>query len=231
MSKRILVIQNAACEHLGTLRPLLEDGFVTDTVIASEGGRVPSSLDGYSALIILGGPASANDPDGYLRDEEKMIRTAFSKNLPALGICLGSQLMAKAAGARVTRGPRKEIGWYRVVITDEGMRNIFSGLGKEITVFQWHGDTYGLPDGAVPLARSELYPVQAFRYGGAYGIQFHLEVSRDMVTDWLNQYRAELESVRSYISADEIVRGLDRNAETLRGHSAIMYRNFRNLIK
>lgn len=208
-----------------------KDDFVIDRLIPVDGDSLPNAIDGYSALIILGGPASAYENHQYLRDEQKLIQNAMAKKIPTLGICLGSQLLAKAAGGKVYKGSRKEIGWYPVEITNDGMNDMFKGLKKNITVFQWHGDTYDLPKTAVALARSELYPVQAFKVGSAVGIQFHLEVSKDMVMDWINQYKSELESVRDYIHVDDIIAGLDANANTLNEYTRVLYHNFRKLIK
>jgi len=207
------------------------DDFKIDSLIAVDGDNLPNNVDGYNALVILGGPAGVYENHRYLRDEEKLIKDAMSKNMPTLGICLGSQLIASAAGGRVYKGPRKEIGWYTVELTNDGMNDIFKGLKKNTTVFQWHGDTYDLPNGTVTLAKSEHYPVQAFRVGSAVGIQFHLEVSKDMVMDWIEQYRAELESVRNYINVDTIIAGLNTNIDALNGYTSILYRNFRNLVK
>jgi GMP synthase-like glutamine amidotransferase len=208
-----------------------KDDFVIDTLIPVDGDSLPNTVDGYNALIILGGPASVYEEHQYLRDEQKLIQTAMANNVPTLGVCLGSQLIAKAAGAKVYQGSRKEIGWYPVKITNDGMNDVFNGLKNNITVFQWHGDTYDLPKNAVTLARSELYPVQAFKVGSAVGIQFHLEVSKDMVMDWINQYKSELESVRNYIHTDDIIAGLDTNVNALNEYTRILYQNFSKLIK
>jgi GMP synthase-like glutamine amidotransferase len=208
-----------------------KDDFVIDKLVPVDGDSLPNAIDGYSALIILGGPASTYENHQYLRDEEKLIQNTMAKKIPTLGICLGSQLLAKAAGARVYKGSRKEIGWYPVEITNDGMNDVFKGLKNNITVFQWHGDTYDLPKNAVTLASSELYPVQAFKIGNAVGVQFHLEVSKDMVMDWINQYKSELESVRDYIHVDDIIAGLNANANTLNEYTRVLYHNFRKLIK
>jgi len=230
--KRLLVIQNARCEHLGTLQALFEsDDFRIDRSIAVEGDSLPNTIDDYSAMIILGGPASVYEDHKYLWDEEKLIQQALAGKIPTLGICLGSQLIAKASGGRVYRGLKKEIGWYSVELTDDGMNDIFRGLEKNILVFQWHGDTYDLPNNAITLAKSELYPVQAFRVGNAIGIQFHLEVSRDMIIDWMEQYRAEVEAVRHYIDTNAIMAGLGTNVHALNEYTRVLYQNFKKLIQ
>ena len=228
----ILAIQNSSFEHLGTLQSMFEkDGFAIDTVIPSECDRVPTKLNDYQALVILGGPASVYDDHQYLKDEERLINDAMRNNIPTLGICLGSQLIAKASGVRVYKGARKEIGWYPVELTQDGMNDIFKGLKKNVTVFQWHGDTYDLPPNAINLAKSDLYPVQAFRVGSAIGIQFHLEVSKEMVMDWIREYEAELKSVSDYISVTDIIKGFNTNADKLKECSRVLYNNFKNLIK
>lgn len=229
--KRLLAIQNARCEHLGNLQTMFEnDDFEINRLVATD-GDLPKNVDGYNTLVILGGPASVYENHEYLRNEEKLIQDAMAKNIPTLGICLGSQLIAKAAGASVCKGSRKEIGWYPVELTTDGINDVFRGLQKNITVFQWHGDTYDLPKNALTLAKSELYPVQAFRVGNAVGIQFHLEVSRDMVMDWIERYRSELESARNYINVDDIIAGLDYNGNALNEYTRVLYQNFRKLIK
>jgi GMP synthase-like glutamine amidotransferase len=207
------------------------DGFVIDRSIATDGDNLPTQIDGYNALVILGGPASVYDKHQYLRDEEKLIQDAMTKNIPTLGICLGSQLIAKASGARVYKGPMKEIGWCPLELTNDGLNSIFHGLKKDITVFQWHGDTYDLPKNAVTLAKSDLYPVQAFSVGSAVGIQFHLEVSRDMVMEWIDQYRTELESVRDYIDANLIIAALDSQVNAHNHYTKVLYQNFTKIIR
>ena len=208
-----------------------KDDFEINRLIPADSDNLPDSIDDYNALVILGGPASVYGNHQYLRDEEKLIQKAMAKNIPTLGICLGSQLLAKVSGGMVYKGSRKEIGWYPVELTDDGMNDIFKGLEKNLIVFQWHGDTYDLPNDTVTLAKSELYPVQAFKVGSAVGIQFHLEVSKDMVMDWIRQYRSELESVRNYIKIDDIIADLDSNVNAVNEYTGVLYRNFRKLIK
>src|SRR5204863_2879167 len=106
-----------------------------------------------------------------------------------LGVCLGAQLLAKAVGAEVYRHRQKEIGWYGIELTPEALDDpLFAGLPSTQTVFQWHGDTFDLPEGAVLLAKGATCRHQAFRLGrAAYGVQFHPEMTLEMVGDWLDQ--------------------------------------------
>jgi GMP synthase-like glutamine amidotransferase len=164
----------------------------------------------------------------YLKEEEILIRDAIKKNVPLLGICLGSQLIAQAVGGTVYKGVRKEIGWYDVNITNIGEKELFNGIGsKTIRVFQWHGDTYDLPRGAAVMATSKLYP-QAFRIGSAVGIQFHLEVNHEMIEKWIKEYKNEMK--------DENIQRFDiisdkTHEQKLFDKCKIVYKNFSKLIK
>lgn len=190
--RRVLSVQNIACETLGTLEHLLKaDGFEIENKRAQDLQSASSS--GYSAIVILGGPMAVYDNLPYLQKEQGLIRDAIANKVPVLGICLGSQLIAQSAGGRVFKGPRKEIGWFDVSLSDEGKKGLFAGLESPMKVFQWHGDTYELPKDTGVLAYSDLYP-QAFKIGSAYGVQFHLEVSVPMIKSWISQYDAEVKS-------------------------------------
>ena len=123
----------------------------------------------------------------HLAQEVEWIKQALAAGLPTLGICLGAQLLAKALGAKVYPNRVKEIGWYSAELTPHADRDpLFEGGGKQITVFHWHGDTFDLPPGTVRLAESKLCRNQAFRYGrSAYGLQFHIEMTAELIDSWL----------------------------------------------
>jgi GMP synthase (glutamine-hydrolysing) len=129
----------------------------------------------------------------------------------------------------VYKGAKKEIGWYEVKITDKGLDSLFKGLEKkELMVFQWHGDTYTLPQDAVVLAYSDLYP-QAFRIGSAYGLQFHLEVTTDMIKVWTEEYRNEIR--REGIELEKI-KGRNRNEiQELNKQCNLVWSNFSDIIR
>ena len=139
----------------------------------------------------MGGPMNVDETQRYpfLAAEVDWIRRALDLRLPMLGICLGDQLLAKALGAKVFPNRVKEIGWYSMEMTPAAAADpLFAGCGKSLTVFQWHGDTFDLPPGAVHLAHSPLCAQQAFRAGPcAYGLQFHVEMTAAMIADWLGE--------------------------------------------
>lgn len=229
MTKKILSIQNISCETLGTLEDLLvSDGYFLVKIQAPE-DLIPQSAIEFSAIILLGGPMSVYEGIPYLSKEQFLIRDAFRRNIPVLGVCLGSQLIAGALGGTVYRGVRKEIGWYDVKITDKGLDNLFKGLEqKELKVFQWHGDTYTLPYDAVVLAYSDLYP-QAFRIGSAYGLQFHLEVTADMIKVWTEEYREEIR--REGIELEKIIARNSDKIEELNKNCSLVWSNFSDIIQ
>ena len=221
MMKNVLVIQNARLEGPGTFGELLQtDGFSIQTILAKK-EKIPP-LD-HTMILVLGAPESANDDLQYLKDEMTLIKDAVQKNIPTLGICLGSQLMAKALGARVYPGSKKEIGFYHDVTHDE-KSSLFFGIKSPFTVFHWHGDTFDIPSGAQRLAHSESYN-QAFRYGSAVGLQFHLEVTSDIVQSWLDHTHEELPK---YISPSKIRSELDLHIGMVQSNMKAFYKNFKS---
>ena len=188
---KILVFQHVPFEPLGTLDPLLKKaGFRIRYVNFGRTAEQRPTLDGYVALIVLGGPMNADDVATYphLATEVELIRESLQRNMSILGICLGAQLLAKAIGGKVLAGAGREIGWHDVDVSIEGQRDpIMSTFGRHSEVFQWHDDNIELPPGAIQLAGSERCPAQAFRYGDhAYGFQFHLEANKPLIERWLS---------------------------------------------
>lgn len=208
---KILVFQHVPYEPLGTLDPLLKAaGFKIRYV---NFGRDPESrpnIDGYEALIILGGPMNSDQIDAHpnLLTEIELIREAVDKQKSVLGICLGAQLLAKALGGSVARNLRREIGWYDIALTEAGLDDpVLSEFLPVQQVFQWHEDGITLPDNAVHLAQSDVSQVQAFRHGEhVYGFQFHLEVDTSLVERWLTvpANRATLQDEAGRIEPDAI---------------------------
>lgn len=187
---RLLVFQHVAHEILGTLDSLLrKSAFRIKYVNFGRDNYTIPRIENYDGLIVLGGPMNVDQVKDYpyLTEETKYIEKAISSDIPVLGICLGSQLVAKALGAKVKRNKVKEIGWYDVAPTIEGTKDpLISNFNGVEKIFQWHGDTFDLPKGAELLATSEFCENQAYRYGEkVYGFQFHLEVDKQMIDRWL----------------------------------------------
>ncbi len=186
---RVLAFRHVPFEGAGLIVPVLESHNIgldyADLYVP--GTRLPD-VSKYDGLIVLGGPMSANDDLDYLRAEMEMLRAEVTRGRPVLGICLGAQLLARALGPSVRRNPVKEIGWYQIECTAAASADpLLGGVSRE-TVFHWHGETFDLPPGAQLLASSERCRHQAYRVGqSAYGFQFHLEVTPEMIADWCQQ--------------------------------------------
>lgn len=185
---RLLVIQHHPQEGPGWLgQYLLERGHEMAFVRAWDGQTPPHGPQGYDALLCLGGPMNVYEEDAHpwLKDEDILLKNALAAGLPVLGICLGAQLIAKAAGAAVRQAPVQEVGWRTVSLTPAGRAStLLAGLGQELTVLQWHGDTFDLPPGAALLASGDEVPHQAFALGRAFGLQFHVEASPELARAW-----------------------------------------------
>jgi GMP synthase-like glutamine amidotransferase len=191
--KPILVVQHADLEGPAALRDGLERAQCAVAVIRTDLGQpIPADLADYAALVVMGGPMSAASDDGFpsRRAELALLRHALDASIPTLGLCLGAQLLAVAAGAKVYAGPEPEIGWGEVTFTAQAATDpLLSGAKSPLTVLHWHGETFDLPHDAVHLAQSSRYANQAFRLGSAaWGLQFHIEVDEAAVERFLTAF-------------------------------------------
>jgi GMP synthase (glutamine-hydrolysing) len=228
--KPVLAVRHVPHEGLGTISAALERNQVPYTIRdAFAATEFRFDARAYSGLVVMGGPMNVDEVDRFpaLAGEVRWLQLAVEARLPVLGVCLGSQLLAKSLGSRVYANRVKEIGWYEVELLPAAMDDrLFGDLlplprgegwgeGEEaatgspltlpsprgegsaakpqadsdvVTVFQWHGDTFDLPRGAVRLARSAQCENQAFRFGeAAYGLQFHIEATAAIIDSWLCQ--------------------------------------------
>ena len=178
--KRVLVLQHVPYEGQGYIADFLQEHHIGFDVVRLWERYVLPDISRYSALIVMGGPMGVYEEFPSRNDELSLIKAALG-TIPTLGICLGSQLIAHALGARVYPN-EKEIGYYTVQLTPEGKANpLFKGFDSDVRVLQWHGDAFDLPRDASLLATSPLCRHQAFAYENAYGLLFHLELTPAMV--------------------------------------------------
>jgi GMP synthase (glutamine-hydrolysing) len=224
---RIIVVMHVESEGPGSLGTFLESvGVEIVTARLYAGHHLPADLSGFDAVVSMGGPMNVYEEDQYpfLKEETAFLKQAVEADVPALGICLGAQMIAKAAGAKVTKSPNKEIGWGQVTLTNSGTEDsAFRGLPATLEVLQWHGDMFHIPENGVLLASSKDCPHQAFRYRNALGLQFHLEVTEKILWDWFG----DSEEIKLYDVLNrflEIRENLERNAR-------IVYTNFLELIR
>ncbi len=182
-------------------------GVELDTWLRAEEDRAPSDPRDYDAVLTFGGAMHA-DQEGehpWLAEEKDLLRELLERCVPLLGVCLGAQLVAHAAGAAVQRASEPEIGWYDVALTGEAASDpLLAPLAPGFNAFQWHSYEFALPPGATPLARSEVC-LQAFRAGDcAWGIQFHAEVSAEIVESWIEDYRSDNDAVATKLDPEAL---------------------------
>lgn len=209
---RAVVIQHVAMEGPARIADLCAArGIVVDVRHVYAGDPVPEGVGHDELLIVMGGGMGVGDRDdpryGFLSAEIALIRSALRDQRPVLGVCLGAQLLAHAAGARVyqnvgrdDRGnptPWPEVGWGAVSFLERDREPALAGLNAEEWVLHWHGDTFDLPNGAVLLASTVRCAHQAFRTGPrAFGLQFHVEVDADIARRWAVEDAAFVRAAR-----------------------------------
>jgi GMP synthase-like glutamine amidotransferase len=214
----LLVLQHIACEPPAAYEDELRAWGADLVRVEVDAGEPLPDWHEFAAIIAMGGPMGAYEDDryGWLAAEKRLIGDAVRAGLPYWGVCLGVQLLAASLGARVYAGSRAEVGMLPVSLTPAGAADpVFSHLPAEFAALQWHGDTFDLPRGAVRLARSDAYEQQAFRFGRAYGLQFHLEVDVDLATEW-SQVPAYAASLRALLGDD----GLETIVDAVRAREA-----------
>jgi GMP synthase (glutamine-hydrolysing) len=201
----VVVLQHVAVEGPGRIAAALDRaGHAWSTVRLYDGAPTPVGPSGIDGLVVMGGPMSVTDTDAYphLNAEQNLIADCLETNVPVLGVCLGSQLMAATLGANVRPGPGIELGWHDVTLNDDGRTDpVLGHLPSPFAPLHWHGDVYDVPPGAVHLASSALTPVQAFRYGDhAYGLLFHLEVDHGQVSAMAAQFPDDVAAAEAAVA-------------------------------
>jgi GMP synthase (glutamine-hydrolysing) len=230
--KRILILQHIWDNDQGYVGQLLDDYAIPYDVIDVEREIIPD-VKQYAAVISLGGSQHiyAIDFYPYLLQERTMLHTIVQCDIPFLGICLGSQLLADTFGGKVRKHTLAEFGFCEVQLTEQGRDDLlFAGFPTDYqTVFHWHEDTFDLPVGAILLTISDTTQNQAFRYGHrAYGLQYHIEVDDDTLNTWL--YHPECKQAVLETYGMQIYTATEQARTTLlpvyHRHSRILIENF-----
>lgn len=189
MTPPVLVIRHEPHEGLGLIEEALKARGLAVEFVDAWQDAIPKEPTFHSAIVLMGGSMGVYEADRYpfLKEEIQLLQKTLCSGVPVLGVCLGSQLLAAAARARVYPGPTKEIGWYLVKTAGAARQDdVFKAYPRELTAFHWHGDTFDLPPEAELLASSAAYQNQAFRIGvNAWGVQFHPEITEEMIRDWV----------------------------------------------
>jgi len=210
---KVWVLQHHPAENLGVIADALESAALAWQYVRVFGGHpIPADMKGAGGLIVMGGPEAVYQLDRYpyLSAEIALVESALKAGRPVLGVCLGSQLLAAALGAKVKRAARREIGWHPVRLRPEARDDrLLHGLPAEFVACHWHSDIFDLPTGAVPLASSELTEVQGYRYGeNAWGFLFHAEMTQQIVAALVGEFGKGLKRVG--IDGDEILASAPR---------------------
>jgi GMP synthase (glutamine-hydrolysing) len=173
----------------------------------AEADRPPDEMGAYGAVLTFGGAMHADQQDKHpwIAAEKALLAELLDAGMPLLGVCLGSQLLAAAAGGQVRRARESEIGWHEVEVTAEGADDPLIGpLAPRFEAFEWHSYEFDLPPGGMPLATSAVC-LQAYRIGAvAWGIQFHAEVSAADAASWIDDYRSDEDAVRMQIDTQTL---------------------------
>ncbi len=232
---KTLVLQHIACEPPGLYEDILSEREVTFTRVELDAGERLPDWQYFDAIVAMGGPMSVNDEQAlpWLRAEKRLIADAVDAGKPFWGVCLGVQLLASSLGGRVYPGPRPEVGVLPVSLTENAVLDpVFRGLPRDFLALQWHGDTFDLPPGAVRLAGSVDYPNQAFKRRNAYGLQFHLEVSNEMVREWaaVPEYAEYLERVLGPGSGERLLRQVKVRVDDLQEQGRLLFERWLEVV-
>lgn len=211
MTSDLMVIQHYALGEAGLIEEVARERDRTVHFVRPyEGDQVPRDAEDAWALVVLGGPMASWEDEKYpfLKEEVGLLQRCIAADTPTLAICLGAQLLARAAGARTYKGGMPEIGWYNLDVTAEGKRDpLFAPLGPQPKFYFSHHDTFDLPANSELLASTRLYPNQAFRLGKrVYGVGFHPEKTDVMIERYLSAFADDLSKFAGVIDPARIRR-------------------------
>jgi GMP synthase (glutamine-hydrolysing) len=229
----ILIIKHIDIEGPGTLGDFLETQGEPFRIVELGAGEELPDPKIFKAVVVLGGPMNVDEEDRFpfLKPENDFIKEVLKAGIPFLGICLGSQLLAKAAGARVVKSPVKEIGWYQVQLTAEGQQDpLFKGFRPQDPIYHWHGDMFQIPSNGKLLATAQGCPHQALKVGdNAYGLQFHVEVTDRSIKEWSDEYAAnDLEGRGNF--AKSMMDDYWKYREVFEAQAKQLYQNFMSIV-
>lgn len=228
----LLVVQHVPWEGPHRIAAAFDGGLPLSVVRPLDGEPLPPPGD-VAGAVLMGGPMNVDEVERYaaLDDERRWVEQALELGLPLLGVCLGSQLIARALGAEVVPGPESEIGWLPVTIEDVD-DPVTGPLAPATTVLHWHGDRFQTPPGARSLASSEATPCQAFRFENARGLLFHPEADAGLVRRWLAEpsMASEARHVLGSHAAIELREGAEHHGPELIDRSTRSFAAFAALV-
>jgi GMP synthase (glutamine-hydrolysing) len=236
MAPTLLALQHIACEPPAAYEDELRSrGMDLFRVELDEGEPLPDWRE-FGGIVVMGGPMGAYEETDHpwLAAEKQLLREAVSADVPVWGVCLGSQLLAAALGARVYRGETPEVGVLPVELTPAAAQDpVFDGSPASFPTLQWHADTFELPPGATLLAGSPMYPHQAFRVGRSYGLQFHIEVPLELATAWgdVPAYAESLEATLGPGALDRLLGEVAEHGPAMVEHARRLFGNWLGYVR
>ena len=230
----ILIICHARCEPPGYLCIYFDKHQVPYKKIHIDDQPLSTiRLEDISGLILMGGPHSVNDDHPWISEELKLIQQLVTNGTPLMGVCFGAQMISKALGGTVSEAPGMETGWHQIMVdTGRLPEPLTVSLPESFEVFQWHEDTFSNPEGAIPLFTGSNIRNQGYILGNVLTMQFHLEMTENMVQEWLERYNDCLPMhIMSVQSSLEINERLHERLENLHDIADKIYDWWLGLVK
>ena len=224
--KPVRIFRHVACEGPGYLGTFLNQHNVPFEIVCIDDGiSVPKKLDDISGFVFMGGSMNVTDPLQWITEEKELIRKAIDKNIPVMGICLGAQLMSAALGGKITHDPNMEIGWHNVKADIKNIDNEWlKELPENFAPFHWHADTFDIPEEATVLLHSKCRMNQAFSINNSIAMQFHLEMTTEMVEEWVRLFKSDLKNGTPCVqNSHEIISNLEKKIKNLHQSADIFY--------
>jgi GMP synthase-like glutamine amidotransferase len=231
--KPVLIFRYARTEGPGHFATFLDLNRVPWKLVKlDEGEEVPVDSAACSGLGFMGGPMSANDELAWTRPVLELMRDAVYRKVPVIGHCLGGQLLARALGARVSASPVKEIGWHRVEVEDTSLaRNWFGADLREFTTFQWHGESFSIPDSGERVLRGTHCRNQAYVVGDRHlGLQCHVEMTPEMIRSWCDTGGDEVREAQASPAVQDVATMKAQMGERLPALTEVAERLYRRWI-
>ena len=227
--KPILIFRFTASEGPGYILEYLQRHTLEHTLIAiDQGDAIPTDISEASALVLMGGTMSVNDPLPWIAPMLNLIRTAIAHNLPVLGHCLGGQLISKAQGGEVTTNPVKEFGWHRVTQQDNAeSERWLTGLPESFDAFHWHGETFSIPQGGTRILGNAFCTNQGFVIGNTLALQCHIEMTCELVTRWADLHPEDIATPSASVqNREQIMNALESRVAQLQANADKLYDNW-----
>ena len=224
--KPVAIFRHSSTEGPGYFATFLDAHRIPWQLVRVDAGEtVPADPRGFCGLAFMGGPMSVNDDLAWIPRVLGLVNKAVDADIPALGHCLGGQLVAKALGGKVTRNAVKEIGWGGVAVEDNAAAREWFGPVREFSGFHWHGETFAIPPGATRLAASAYCANQAFALGKHFGMQCHVEMTPELIRAWCKDWEKErvTRASPSVQTPDQMFENLEARVRTLNGIADKLY--------